>query len=447
MASDRDTIAAIATAPGRGAIGVVRVSGRALNAFISAICGALEPRRATHRVFREDSGDLIDEGIAIHFAAPHSYTGEDVLEIQGHGGPVVLQQLLRRCLQLGARLAEPGEFTRRAFLNGKLDLTQAEAVIDVIDASSAQALRCALRSLQGDFSREVHRLTGLLTELRVRVESTIDFPEEDVAEMSRDKTQAGLEHLRTAITALLAATRQGAVLREGLHVVLAGKPNVGKSSLLNALAGEDLAIVTAIPGTTRDAIRQTISLDGVPIEITDTAGLRDTVDPVERAGIDRARAMIRRADALVIVADATQGAAPLDYDASLRGLPEAIPRIRIMNKIDLLERAPGVEEAAEGPVIWMSALTGAGMGELKRALLKIAGWQGQTETAFLGRERHLQALESAASRLSRAAANLSRAELVAEELRLAQKDLGALTGEYSADDLLGEIFSRFCIGK
>lgn len=448
MASDRDTIAAIATAPGRGAIGVVRVSGTTLGAFVTAICGgALTPRRATHKVFREDSGDLIDEGIAIYFAAPHSYTGEDVLEMQGHGGPLVLQQLLRHCVQLGARLAEPGEFTRRAFLNGKLDLTQAEAVIDVIDATSAQALRCALRSLQGDFSKEVHRLTGLLTELRVRVEAMIDFPEEDVAEMSRDKTQAGLEDLRTALAALLTSARQGAVLREGLHVVLAGEPNVGKSSLLNALAGEELAIVTDIPGTTRDSIRQTLNLDGVPIQITDTAGLRDTTDRVERAGIDRAWKIIERADVLLRVVDATQGAEQPERAAILRRLPDGIPQIRVMNKIDLLGRGPSVEEAAEGSVIWISALTGAGLGELKKALLKIAGWEGQVETAFLGRERHFQALESAAARLTQAEMNLGRVELVAEELRLVQNDLAAITGEYSSDDLLGEIFSKFCIGK
>ncbi len=448
MASDRDTIAAVATAPGRGAIGVVRVSGRALGAFVTEICGAaLTPRRATQRAFRDDRGELIDQGIAIYFVAPHSYTGEDILEIQGHGGPLVIQQLLRRCVQLGARLAEPGEFTRRAFLNGKLDLTQAEGVIDVIEATSTQALRCALRSLQGEFSKEIHRLNDLITELRVSVEATIDFPVEDVAETNEEKTRASLERLRAGLGALLSAAQQGAVLREGLHVVLAGEPNVGKSSLLNALAGEDLAIVTDIPGTTRDSIRQTINLDGVPIQLTDTAGLRDTADAVERAGIDRAWTMISHADALLIVVDATQGDDLTERTAIPSRLPAGIPRIRVMNKIDLLGRTPSVEATADGPRIWISARTGAGLVELKNELLKIAGWQGRAETAFLGRERHLQSLKSAASRFQQAGMNLARLELVAEELRLAQRDLAAITGEYSADDLLGEIFSRFCIGK
>jgi tRNA modification GTPase len=390
---------------------------------------------------------MIDRGIAIYYAAPHSYTGEDVLEMQGHGGPMVLHELLRRCLQLGARLAEPGEFTRRAFLNGKLDLAQAESVIDVIDAASSQALRCALRSLQGDFSREIERLTTLITELRASVEAMIDFPEEDVAEIDEVRTRYRLECIRTALAALLDAAQQGVVLREGIHVVLAGQPNVGKSSLLNALAGEELAIVTDIPGTTRDSIRQTINLEGIPVQISDTAGLRHTEDVVEQAGIARAQAMIARADAIIIIIDAASGGEQGDSARLLSTVPAGIPRVRVMNKIDLLGRAPSAEQGADGPVIWLSAMTGAGLHELKKELVNIAGWEGEAHASFLARERHLQALRSAGLRLGRARTNLGRMELVAEELRLAQNDLASITGAYSADDLLGEIFSKFCIGK
>lgn len=445
--SARDTIAAIATAPGRGGIGVVRVSGRDLGPLIrGVVCDDVPARHATLRNFLDHEGEPIDHGIVLHFPFPHSYTGEDVVEFQGHGGPLVLQRLLQRCLQLGARLADPGEFTRRALLNGKLDLVQAESVIDLIDATTTQALRCAARSMQGDFSREIQRLSAAITEIRMKVEATIDFPEEEVELGEGDGIQSGLRGIRASVERILASARQGSLLREGMHVVLAGQPNVGKSSLLNALAGEELAIVTPIPGTTRDPVRQAIDIEGVPIHVIDTAGLRASSDPVERLGIDRAWERIQRADAVLVVIDASLGAGPSDYDIT-RQIPLGVPRVMVMNKIDLIGRPAGIESGAEGPIVWLSARSRAGIDDLKTALLELCGWEGREETVFLARERHVQALRQASAHLEAARAQLASIDLVAEELRLAHRALTAITGEFTADDLLGEIFSKFCIGK
>jgi tRNA modification GTPase len=445
VVADRDAIAAIATAPGRGGIGVVRVSGRSLAPIVSGVVGrALTPRHAALRTFRDANGEPIDEGIALYFAAPASYTGEDILELHGHGGPLVLRMLLQRCIELGARVAEPGEFTRRAFLNGRLDLAQAEGVIDLINATTTQAARCAVRSLRGEFSSHIQALASALTELRMIVEASLDFPEEDV-EVERHDAQRRLTAIRATLNSILDAARQGNLLREGLHVVIAGEPNVGKSSLLNALTGEDLAIVTDVPGTTRDPIRQIIDLDGVPAHIIDTAGLRDSDDPLERLGIERAWDAIENADAVLLLADvrtrdnvASQGI--------LARLPAAVARIRVFNKIDLLNQRAKTVSDGTATDVWLSAKTGEGVAALKQVLLEKAGWQAHPETAFLARERHLNALRLASRHLE-AAAREERAELFAEELRLAHAALGTITGEFTADDLLGEIFSRFCIGK
>ncbi len=445
--SDHDTIAAIATAPGRGGIGVVRVSGRALGDFTEMLTGGgLPARRASVRAFKDAQGETIDEGVTLFFPSPHSYTGEDVLELQGHGGPVVLGMLLRRCIELGARLAEPGEFTRRAFLNGRLDLAQAESVVDLIDATTSQAARCAVRSLRGEFSKRIQDLTAAITELRMLVEATIDFPEEEIDFLKRHEAPRRLQTVRTALSDVLEAARQGSLLREGMHIVLAGSPNVGKSSLLNQLAGEDLAIVTDVPGTTRDAIRQVVDLDGIPAHIVDTAGLRDSEDVVERIGVARSWKLIEDADAILLLVDARTGLQPAD-ETIVRRLPPGIPRVTVMNKIDLVPAAPAVVVQAGATQVWLSAKTGEGVEALRKALLGIAGWEGHAETAFLARQRHLDALRGAAAHLDRAGEQASRLELFAEELRLAQHRLSSVTGEFTADDLLGEIFSRFCIGK
>jgi tRNA modification GTPase len=425
----RDTIAAIATPAGRGGIGIVRLSGPRVPAIAVKILGRLpEPRRATHGRFLD-----IDEGIALYFAAPHSYTGEDVLELQGHGGPVVLQALLGACLDAGARLAEPGEFTRRAYLEGRLDLAQAEAVADLIDAASREAARAAMRSLGGEFSAAVQALVAQLTELRALVEATLDFPEEDVDRLHRDDATARLATVRAALEDVMRRSRQGSLLRAGIHVVLAGAPNVGKSSLLNRLAGEERAIVTAVPGTTRDALREPIQIEGVPLVIVDTAGLRPSADVVERIGMERTQQELGRADLVLEVLDASRENARLELDAQ---------RIPVYNKLDL---NPGFRPP-EGAVA-VSAKTGEGMDRLRRAILEAAGWTSTGESTYLARERHLRALDLARRHLEAAAAVAARTELFAEELRLAQEALGAITGEFTADDLLGEIFTRFCIGK
>jgi tRNA modification GTPase len=447
VSAPSDLIAAVATAPGRAGIGVVRVSGSALGRFAAQLVGGVPaPRLATRAVFRDAHGASIDDGIVLYFPAPHSYTGEDVLELQGHGGPVVQQMLLRRCFELGARLAEPGEFTRRAFLNDKLDLAQAEAVADVIEAATETAARCAVRSLQGEFSAAIGALRDQLIELRMLAEATLDFPEEEVDALDRADARTRLERLRSALAATLARAKQGSLLRSGLHVVLAGQPNVGKSSLLNRLAGEELAIVTPIPGTTRDSVRQAIQIEGVPLNVVDTAGLRESSDEVERLGIQRTWSEIERADLLLLVVDAREGVTAADEAIAAR-LPQRLRRVVVHNKIDLSGAAARAVEERDGTAVYLSAKTGEGVDLLRKTLLHHAGWQSTEESVFIARERHLVALRRAAERLEAAASQARSAELFAEELRLAQNELGAITGEFSADDLLGEIFARFCIGK
>lgn len=441
--SRRDTIAAIATAPGRAAIGIVRVSGGRLARIAQDITGReVVERVATLAPFLDGGGRAIDRGIALYFRAPHSYTGEDVLELQGHGGPVVLRMVLRRCLELGARLAEPGEFTQRAFLNGKLDLVQAEGVIDLIDASTAEAARGAMRSLQGEFSRHIQALSASLVELRALVEASLDFPEEELDALDRTAMHDRLESLRARLDQLLEAATQGSVLREGLHVAIAGEPNVGKSSLLNRLAEEDVAIVTDVPGTTRDLVRHTLDVGGIPVHIVDTAGLRDTHDVVERIGVERAHDAIRAADVVLVLSDAGLPAASNAPPIVSPG----IPRIRVINKIDLAHIEPRIEETPEGTAVWLSAKSGAGLGLLKAALVALARGTNAAETGFLARERHLVALRQAQAHLQ-AASTQDALELYAEELRSAHDALCAITGGFTADQLLGEIFQRFCIGK
>ena len=442
-----DIIAAISTAPGRAGIGVVRISGPSLAGLAVQMLGTTPaPRHATRANFLDAAGSPIDEGIALYFPAPHSYTGEDVLELQGHGGPVILQMLLARSLELGARIAEPGEFTRRAFLNDKLDLAQAEAVADVIEAATDAAARCAVRALQGDFSAAVRKLTDGLIELRMLVEATLDFPEEELDPLDRADARRRLAVLREALTNALARARQGSLLRSGLSIVLAGQPNVGKSSLLNRLAGEELAIVTEIPGTTRDTVRQAIQIEGVPLNIVDTAGLREAHDEVERIGIQRAWNEIERADMLLLIVDARTGITAADAEIEAR-IPERLKRVIVHNKIDLLDGRSASAQGDNAAHVYTSAKTGEGLEQLRETLLGLAGWESSGESVFMARERHLQALRQASTRLAAAEGVFERTELFAEELRLAQRDLESVTGEFTADDLLGEIFSRFCIGK
>ena len=433
----RDSIAAIATPAGRGGIGIVRVSGPAVPTIAKRLIGGLPtPRHATHASFRDPRGELIDEGIALYFPAPHSYTGEAVLELQGHGGPLVMQALLAACVDAGARLAEPGEFTRRAFLEGKLDLAQAEAVADLIDAATQEAARSALRSLSGEFSAAINALVAQLIELRALTEAMLDFPEEEVDPLHARDAAGRLARTRQALEGVLTKSRQGSLLRSGVHVVLAGLPNVGKSSLLNRLTGDERAIVTPIPGTTRDALREPVQIHGVPLVLVDTAGLRRDADAVEQLGIERTRRELERADVVLAVHEA-------GGDATLpEPLPAAARRIEVYNKVDL---APANRPPAGGVAV--SATTGAGLERLRDAILEAVGWSATGESVFLARARHLRALESAKAHLAAAEHELSRWEIFAEELRLAQAALGAITGEYRADDLLGEIFARFCIGK
>jgi len=458
MNSDSDPIVAIATAPGRGGIGIVRLSGPDLAPVIAAVLGsahaALVPRHATHCTFLGGRGEPLDDGLALYFPAPHSYTGEHVLELHGHGGPVVLRLLMARCLEagrsIGLRLAEPGEFTRRAFLNDRLDLAQAEAVADLIDASTEAAARSAVRSLAGDFSRAVQALTAQLTDLRALVEATLDFPEEEIDFLQKADATGRLRSVRSALDEVLHRARSGAVLREGLHVVLVGAPNVGKSSLLNALAGEDVAIVTAVPGTTRDRIAQPIQIGGLPLAIIDTAGLRETTDEVEAIGIARTLAEVERADVVVHLVDAARPSADADVLAQVAARTRrGVPVLTVVNKIDLGGAPPQVD----GDTIHLSALDGRGVDGLRERLYRLAGWERSDdgENVFLARERHLQALAQARSHLDEATAHAARGDavldLLAEELRLAQNQLASITGEFGADDLLGVIFSRFCIGK
>jgi tRNA modification GTPase len=459
MSDAPDTIAAIATAPGRGGIGIVRVSGPGTGvAAISAgvVDRTLAPRHATAVIFRGASGEALDEGLALLFPAPRSYTGETVLELHGHGGPAVLRLVLARCLELGARLAQPGEFTQRAFLNGKLDLVQAESVADLIDAATATAARAAVRSLSGEFSRAIDAIVRGLIELRTVVEASLDFPDEDVGFVRDADTAGRLAALREQVARIIDRAAQGALLREGLAAVLIGRPNVGKSSLLNQLAGEDVAIVTPIPGTTRDTVRSEVAIHGIPLAVVDTAGLRPTDDPIESLGIERTWAAVARANVALVMVDAKAADGGIDAaDAEiLARLPSALPRIVVHNKIDLVALAPKAMSTAEGGAmrhVWLSAKTGDGIELLRREILAQAGAHEDMEDTFLARERHLTALREAAAHLAAATAQIGASapplELLAEELREAQSALSAITGEFTADDLLGIIFSRFCIGK
>ncbi len=406
----------------------------------------LIPRFATYTNFVAADGVVLDQGIALFFPAPHSYTGEEVLELQGHGGHAVLQSVLQRCLELGARLAQPGEFTRRAFLNDKLDLAQAESVADLIDATTEQAVRSAMRSLQGEFSAAINGVVTQLVDLRMLVEATLDFPEEDVADADRRLCSGKLFHLLRELTRIGELAKQGSILREGAQVVLVGAPNVGKSSLLNRLAGEDVALVSEVPGTTRDAIRQALQVRGVPLHVIDTAGLRQTDDVVEQMGIARTQLALSKADVVMILLDESCERTEPQEREILSQLPARIPRLYVHNKIDLSGHAPGIHMRNGEPHLYISAKTGAGMNGLQEKLLEVIGWH-QEAGVFMARARHLEALSAASERLTEATQQLDHLELLAEELRQAQKALNSITGEFTADDLLGEIFSRFCIGK
>jgi len=445
-----ETIVAIATAPGRGGVGIVRVSGPKSAKVRDAVAGlGVEDRVATARRLRNSRGEVLDDGIVLFFRAPRSFTGEDVVEFQCHGGQAVLARVLRACTSEGCRLANPGEFTERAFHNGKLDLAQAEAVADLIEASSEAAARSAARTLTGEFSAKVDALSNSIIDLRMRVEACIDFPEEelDVGDFKRLKDQ--LADTRAAAQSLRRVANAGVALRDGLLVALIGRPNVGKSSLLNCLAGQDLAIVTPVAGTTRDAVRTTIHVEGVPIHLVDTAGLRDTEDAVERLGIERAKQEIQKAGAALLVVDAGVGLLPTDRDI-LVGLPSGAPTLIVYNKIDAhpdFDVSRETNQPANSHWLLISAHTGYGIDRLQAWLLKVAGWVPGAEGVFLARERHLRALSEAEEHLARAAACERQYEFFAEELRLAHQQLSSITGKYGADDLLGEIFGRFCIGK
>ncbi|MBY0455631.1 MAG: tRNA uridine-5-carboxymethylaminomethyl(34) synthesis GTPase MnmE [Burkholderiaceae bacterium] len=467
-------IVAIATASGRGSVGIVRVSGKNLAGLVAALCGrSLQPRQATYLAFQDADGSAIDHGLALYFPTPHSYTGEDVLELQAHGGPVVLQLLLARCLAAaaeidaatglprlpGLRLAQPGEFTERAFLNDKIDLAQAEAIADLIDASTEAAARSASRSLSGEFSQQIHALRDALVHLRMLVEATLDFPEEEIDFLRKADAHGQLSNLQQTLATVMQRAQQGALLREGIKVVIAGQPNAGKSSLLNALAGAELAIVTPIAGTTRDKVQQTIQIEGVPLHVIDTAGLRDSQDEVERMGIARAWDEIAGADAVLFLHDLTRCDA-IEYiaddaviaSAMAEKLPKNVPIIDVWNKSDCLPaHATAPTSASAYSDILLSARTGEGLELLRRSLLQVAGWQSAPEGVFIARARHVQALQRVDAHLMEAAAQLlcqgPALDLLAEELRLAQNALSSITGEFTSDDLLGVIFSSFCIGK
>jgi len=441
-----DTIVAIATAPGRGGIGIVRVSGDNLSQLAIEILGTpLIQRHVTFSKFFDKQGIPLDSGIALYFAAPHSYTGEDILELQGHGGTAVLQMVVQRCLELGARLAQPGEFTQRAFLNGKLDLAQAESVADLIDATTTQGVRSAVRSMQGEFSQAITDLVDGLIRLRMLVEAMLDFPEEEIESCDLDQRKLQLDKLCEQLSHIFNLAQQGSLLREGAHIVLAGRPNVGKSSLLNRLSGEDLALVSDIPGTTRDLIRQPIQIDGIPLHIIDTAGLRQSDDAIEQLGMKRTRMSITKADLIVVLLDSNSGITEEDQQI-IEELPPDIPKIHLFNKIDINNIEPSICKLKGETNIYLSAKTGFGLDLLRDEILAKIGWHNDSGV-FMARERHITALRSALSSLKEASSELPRAELFAENLRLAQQFLSSITGEFSSDDLLGEIFSRFCIGK
>ena len=453
-----EAIIAIATAPGRGGVGVVRVSGPTLGWLVQAWFGRdLVARQATYLPFLAADGQTLDQGLALYFPAPHSYTGEDVLELQAHGGPVVLQLLVQRCLELAhirnerLRLAEPGEFTRRAFLNDKLDLAQAEAVADLIEAQTAAAARSAAASLAGAFSQEIHTLVEQLIHLRLLVEATLDFPEEEIEFLQQADALGQLETIEQQLERVLACARQGALLRDGVKVVLAGVPNAGKSSLLNALAGEEVAIVTPIAGTTRDKVQQSINIEGIPLLVIDTAGLRETSDTVEAIGVARTWQEVERADVILHLIDLTAPDEAANQRIAER-FPAALPVLRVFNKID----AVGLEPRVAGNAVYVSAQTHAGLDLLQQTLLRLVGVEHTSDSVFIARERHLQALQAAQNHLQQARQQAydghghitnRQLDLFAEELRLAQEQLNSITGEFGADDLLGRIFSQFCIGK
>lgn len=451
--SHPDTIVAAATPPGRGGVGVVRVSGTRAPEIAATLAGELpEPRRATLASFRDAAGDAIDIGIALFFPAPHSYTGEHVLELQGHGGPVVLERLIERCLELGARRARPGEFTERAFHNGKVDLAQAEAVADLIDAGSREAARAAMRSLQGEFSGMVQGLTDALIDLRTYVEAAIDFPEEEVDFLGDEALHARLAGVRAHFDAVSAAAGQGRLLRDGITVVLAGRPNSGKSSLLNRLAGYDAAIVTAVPGTTRDVLRERIDIDGLPLHVLDTAGLRDSDDAVEREGVRRAAAEMARADRVLFVIDSADDPGAMAFDEQRARLPADVPVTLVFNKIDLVPGLPhgNGNGAGEPPRVYVSAEQGTGLADLRAHLKASVSFLTAASGTISARRRHLEALARARACVETAASELQErraGELVAEELRQAQRALEEITGAFGPEDLLGRIFGSFCIGK
>jgi len=478
FAGNQDPIVAIATAPGRGAVGIVRVSGKGLGPVINAICGRpLMPRHVSYMPFRDAGGGIIDQGLAIYFLGPHSFTGEDVLELQAHGGPVVLQLLLTRCLEAaaeidaassqprlpGLRPARPGEFTERAFLNDKIDLAQAEAIADLIDASTETAARSAVRSMSGELSQAVKTLLEQLIHLRMLVEATLDFPDEDLDFLEQADARGQLERLQATLAGVMRRAAQGAILREGIKVVIAGQPNVGKSSLLNALAGAELAIVTPIAGTTRDKVSQLIQIDGVPLHVVDTAGLREAQGEVEKIGIERAWDEIESADAVLFLHDLSRQnifSTPenaMSYIADDARLASAIaqklkkntPVVDVWNKADMAS-VDGLRQAS-GDGLLISVKTGEGLPALRARLLRLAGWQALPEGVFMARERHVRALNNVRAHLDAACEQLRASQpaldLLAEDLRQAQLNLGAITGAFSADDLLGEIFSKFCIGK
>lgn len=448
MVYRHDTIAAIATPPGSGGVGIVKLSGSSVpELFIPLLGRLLPPRQACYVGFLDVTGDCLDRGIALYFPAPASYTGEHVLELHAHGSPIVLDMLLRRLIALGVRLARPGEFTERAFLNGKLDLAQAEAVADLIASSTEQAARSALHSLQGAFSNKIHALCETLIALRTYAEAAIDFVEEDIDFLAEGEVTQRLQHLLAQLEGILDTAKQGQLLRDGMTVVLAGKPNAGKSSLLNALTGQESAIVTDIAGTTRDVLRERIQIDGMPLHIIDTAGLREAKDPIEREGIRRTYEEIKKADRLLLLIDCS---ARDDAESWQVELPQLPPITRVYNKIDLIGEAPRIEHLAEGPCIYLSVQTGAGLDLLKEHLKACMGFHGTESDVFIARRRHLDALHGAREDLTRALAQLShgcQAELIAEDLRQAQQKLNEITGEFTSDDLLGRIFASFCIGK
>lgn len=445
MQQNKETIAAQATPSGRGGVGIVRVSGQLASECAEKMLGHCpRPRYAEYLPFHDLEKEIIDEGIALYFPGPHSFTGEDVLELQAHGGPVVIDRLLKTMQTMGIRLARPGEFSERAFLNGKLDLAQVEAIADLIDAGSEQAARCALRSLQGEFSDRIQELVGGVTDLRIYVESAIDFPEEEIDFLADGQVQSRLDAIQNALAAVERSAQQGSLMKEGMTVVLAGQPNAGKSSLLNALAGQETAIVTDIAGTTRDTLKEQIHLDGMPLHIIDTAGLRESDDAVEQEGIRRAWAAIEQADRVLLLVDDTTGVTTIDQQIIDR-LPRKLKTTVIRNKIDL----SGGEAGVDGDVIRLSAREKRGIDQLREYLKQSMGYEGEGEGAFMARRRHLDALERAAENLKNAQQHLSHGvgELLAEELLMAQRSLGEITGEVSSDDLLGKIFTSFCIGK